>query len=113
VISLLAKRLETPFLPFFTLPLVYDPEITTCHYEGLLQEYAMLCYGFPNKGPSCTMWAWVKYHANPHSFKQDTQHIVFLISKQDVPYRTRDDTYCPGVSTPNIWSVADSSNHIL
>jgi hypothetical protein len=27
---------------------VYGPEITTCYYKGLLQEYAMLCYGFPH-----------------------------------------------------------------
>jgi hypothetical protein len=32
-----------------TLPLVYDPEITTCYYIGLLQEYVMFCYGFLNK----------------------------------------------------------------
>jgi hypothetical protein len=30
---------------------VYDPEITTCHYKSLLQEYVMLYYGFPSKGP--------------------------------------------------------------
>jgi hypothetical protein len=32
-----------------TLPWVYGPEITTCYYKGLLQEYVMLCYDFPNK----------------------------------------------------------------
>jgi hypothetical protein len=47
--------------------------------------------------------------AHPHSTEQDTQHIVFLISKQVVPYRTCGGTCCHGVSTPNIWSIADSS----
>jgi hypothetical protein len=32
-----------------TLPLAYGPEITTCYYKGLLQEYVKLCYGFLNK----------------------------------------------------------------
>jgi hypothetical protein len=31
--------------------LVYGPEITTCHYKGLLQQYVMLCYGFLTNGP--------------------------------------------------------------
>jgi hypothetical protein len=29
------------------LPLVYGPEITACHYKGLLQEIFKICYGFP------------------------------------------------------------------
>jgi hypothetical protein len=62
--------------------------------------------------PSCTMWAWAKYHVNSHSSEQDTQPLVFLISKQTIPYGTRDSTCCPGVSTHRIWSLADSSNHI-
>jgi hypothetical protein len=49
VISSLAKRLQRPHFAILTLPLVYGPEITTCHYKGLLQEYVMLCYGFLNK----------------------------------------------------------------
>jgi hypothetical protein len=36
VILSLAKRLENLFLSFFTHPLVYDPEITTSRYKGLL-----------------------------------------------------------------------------
>jgi hypothetical protein len=74
--------------------------------------------------PSCTMWfrQFTKYVTNtdhkvwcyPHSTKHDTQPIVFLISKQAVPYQTRGSTCCPGVSTPKIRSLADSSmtNHI-
>jgi hypothetical protein len=58
---------------------------------------------------SCTMWAWAKSQANPHSSKQDTQIIVFLISKQAAPYRTRGGTCCPRVSTPKIRCLAYSS----
>jgi hypothetical protein len=49
VISLPVGDYRTSFLPFFTLPLVYGPEITTCCYKGLLHEYVMLCYGFLDK----------------------------------------------------------------
>jgi hypothetical protein len=59
--------------------------------------------------PSCTMWAWVKSQANLHPSEQDTQPIVFLISKQASPYQTRGGTCCLGVSTPKIWSLADLS----
>jgi hypothetical protein len=60
-------------------------------------------------GPSCTMWAWVNHHAISHSSEQDTQPIVFLISKQAAPYRTCGGTCCPRVYTPKIRSLADSS----
>jgi hypothetical protein len=104
--------------------MVYDPEITTYCYKGLLQEYVMFCYGFPNKGPACSAkvsptkaplapyGSQVKNHAIPHSPEQDTQSIIFLISKQAILYQTRGDTFCPGVSTPKIRSLEDSSNHI-
>jgi hypothetical protein len=49
VISSLAERLENLLFPFFILSLVYGPYITTCRYKGLLQEYIMLCYDYPNK----------------------------------------------------------------
>jgi hypothetical protein len=52
VISSLAKRLLKPPFAILTLPLVYGPEIITCYYKGLLQEYIMLCYGFLNKWSS-------------------------------------------------------------
>jgi hypothetical protein len=70
--------------------------------------------------PSCTMWFSqltkydhkVRWH--PHSTEHDTQPISYLISKQVIPYQTRDSTCCPGVSTPKIRSLADSNmtNHI-
>jgi hypothetical protein len=47
-------------------------------------------------------------------FRQDIFTRAFLISQQAVPYRTRGGTCCPGMSTPNIQSLADLSmtNHI-
>jgi hypothetical protein len=69
--------------------------------------------------PSCIMWfrqvakydegQVTKYDTIPHSTEHDTQPIAYLISKQVVPYRTHGGTCCPGVSTPQIWSLADSS----
>jgi hypothetical protein len=69
--------------------------------------------------PSCTMWLrqFTKYvtktdhrvWCHPHSTEHDTQPIVFLTSKQVIPYRTRGGTCYPAVSTPKIWSLADSS----
>jgi hypothetical protein len=64
---------------------------------------------------SCFAMVWhftkyvTKYDVIPHSTEQDTLPIVFLISKQVVPYRTRGGTCCPGVSTPRIWLLVDSS----
>jgi hypothetical protein len=65
--------------------------------------------------PSCTMWfrQVTKYDhkvwCHPHSTEHDTQPIAYLIIKQAVSYWTRGGTCCPGVSTPKIWSLADSS----
>jgi hypothetical protein len=42
-------------------------------------------------------------------FQQDKLTRAFLVSQQAVPYRTRGGTCCPGVSTPKIRSLADSS----
>jgi hypothetical protein len=114
-----------------TLPLVYDPYITTCYYKDLLQEYVMLWYSFPNKRPymQCLgfphkrpllhlvvqtvhkVWWKIghKVWCHPHSTEHHTQPIAYLISKQAVPYRTRGGTCCPGVSTPMIWHLADLS----
>jgi hypothetical protein len=44
-----------------------------------------------------------------HSTEHDTQPITYLISKQAVPYRTHGGTCCPGGSTPETRSLADSS----
>jgi hypothetical protein len=41
--------------------------------------------------------------------QQDKLTRAFLISQQDVPYQTHGGTCCPGVSTPMIRSLADSS----
>jgi hypothetical protein len=92
----------------------------------------MPCYGFPHKvaplavlrfptqsEPFCTM-SFRQFTKNvtktghtdrshPHSTEHDTQPIAYLISKQAIPYRTRGGTCCPGVSTPKIQSLADSS----
>jgi hypothetical protein len=54
-----------------------------------------------------------KYGAMPHPTKQDTLPIVFLISRQDIPYRIRGGTCCPRGSTHNIRSLADSSTTCL
>jgi hypothetical protein len=74
--------------------------------------------------PCCTMWfrQFTKYIAkydhkvwcHPHSTEHDAQPIAYLIRKQVIPYRTCGGTCCPGVSTPKIRSLADSSmtNHI-
>jgi hypothetical protein len=55
-----------------------------------------------------------KEGSHPHSTEHNTQPTTYLISKQAVPYRTCGGSCCPGGSTPNIRSLADSSmtNHI-
>jgi hypothetical protein len=80
---------------------------------------------FPaQNGPFCTTWFMQftknvtktdhKEWCHPHSTEHDTQSTTYLISKQVVPYRTHGGTCCPGVSTPKIQSLPDSSmtNHI-
>jgi hypothetical protein len=66
-------------------------------------------------GPSCTVWAEASNYANSHSSEQGTLPTTSLISKQAISYRTHGGTYCPGVSTHKIQSLADSSmtNHKL
>jgi hypothetical protein len=44
-----------------------------------------------------------------HSTEQGTFPTISLISKQSVPYQTRGDTFCLGVSTPETQSLVDSS----
>jgi hypothetical protein len=50
-----------------------------------------------------------KVWCHSHSTEHDSQPIAFLISKQAVPYQTRGDTCCPGVSTSKTRSLVDSS----
>jgi hypothetical protein len=118
--------IKTSFLSFFTLSLVYGPEITTCRYKGLPRELIMLCYGFlMTQVPACSVKvsSWLKpllhlvdqitFCIFPHTTEQDSQPTTSLISRQVIPYQTHGDTCCPGVSTPKTWSLADSSmtNH--
>jgi hypothetical protein len=65
--------------------------------------------------PSSTMWFSQftktdhKVWCHPHLTEHDTQPIAYLISKQAVPHHTCGRTCCPGVSTPKVRSIADSS----
>jgi hypothetical protein len=69
--------------------------------------------------PSCTMWFRQftknvtkinhKVWCHPHSTEHDTQLIAYLSSKQAVLYQTHGGICCPGVSTPKIRSLTDSS----
>jgi hypothetical protein len=101
---------------------VYGPEIITCRYKGLLQELVMVCYSFPMTWvPTCSakVSSWLKpllhlvdqitFCVFSHTTEQDSQPTASLISKQAISYQTHDDTCCPGVSTPKIRSLADSS----
>jgi hypothetical protein len=57
---------------------------------------------FPPRRPLLHHVGWTNHHASSHSSEQGTQHIVLLISRQAIPYRTRDGTCCPGLPTPKI-----------
>jgi hypothetical protein len=47
--------IENLLFTILILPLMYDPEITTCRYKGLLQELVMFCYSFPvTRVPACS-----------------------------------------------------------
>jgi hypothetical protein len=81
--------------------------------------HRLQCYGFLHKRPllhhlvqTVHKVSWKIGHKvcwHPLSTEHYTQPIAYLISKQVVPYRTRGSTCCPGVSTPKIWSLVDSS----
>jgi hypothetical protein len=122
VIPSLIEWLENLLFVILTLPLVYGPKITTWRYKGLPQELVMLCYGFPvTQVPACSakVSSWLKpllhivdqitFCVFPHTAEQDSQPTASPISKQVVPYRTHGGTCYPGVSTPKIRSLADSS----
>jgi hypothetical protein len=84
---------------------------TTGVYLALLRlpPQALLVAKVSPIGPFYTMWAWVKSQVISHSSEQDTQLIVFLISKQAIPYRIHCGTCCSGVSAPKIQFIVDSS----
>jgi hypothetical protein len=92
----------------------------SCFATGYWQMAPLVVLRFPaQSGPFCTMWfrqftqnvtkTGHKDWSHPHSTEHDTWPIAHLISKQSVPYRTCGGTCCPGVSTPKIRSLADSS----
>jgi hypothetical protein len=72
----------------------------------------MICYRLLTKRPTCSAkvspiqallapcGSQAKHCAIPHSTEQATLPIVFLISKQAVPYQTCGSTSCSGVYTP-------------
>jgi hypothetical protein len=88
----------------------------------------MLCYGFPwPRVPACSakVFSYLKpllhymdqitFRVFPHTTEQDSQPTTTLISNQVIPYQTRGGTCYPGMSTPKIRSLGDSSmtNHII
>jgi hypothetical protein len=124
VISPLAKRLEKPpFRHSYTSFTVWPRD----HYMPLQRSTTGACHALlriPKQTvpacsakvsrtnvPSCTLWfrRFTKYDAIPHSTERDTQPIAFPISRQVVPYQTHGGICCPGVSTPKIQSLTDSS----
>jgi hypothetical protein len=87
----------------------------------------MIWYGFPwPQVPTCSakvssslepllhLVDQIMFCVSPHTTEEDSQPTTALIRKQTIPYRTCGGTYCPGVSTPKTWSLADLSmtNHI-
>jgi hypothetical protein len=82
----------------------------------------MLCYGFPvTQVPACSVkdssWLEPLLHlvdqitscVFPYTSEQYSQPTASLISKQVISYQTCSGTCCPGVSTSNTRSLADSS----
>jgi hypothetical protein len=130
VISSLAKQLEKPlFCHSYTSFGVWPRD----HYMPL-QRFTMGCMPglaklvrstiallrFPGvvcgtTAPHALCEPWRVTTPISHSSEQGTLPIASLISEQDIPYRTRGGTCCPGVSTPQTRSLADSSmtNHKL
>jgi hypothetical protein len=116
VISSLAKRLEKPHfchtLHFLCCMTQRSLHVVTKVYYMSMSRSAKVS---STKGPSCTMWVRrfrkyvTEYDANTHSTEQGTLPIVYLISKQVIPYQTCGGTCCPRMSTPKIRSLEDSS----
>jgi hypothetical protein len=97
----------------------------SCFVTVSRQMAPLVVLRFPtHSDPFCTVWFSQftqnvtktdhKDRSHPPSTEHDTQPIAYLISKQVIPYRTRDNTCCLGVSTPMTQSLADLSmtNHI-
>jgi hypothetical protein len=99
-----------------------------------LRSYVLLCHRFPLIGydriPSYPFRSWYDFPIlgtteYPHThlapcglvgiaipvwlIQQDKLTRAFLISQQAIPYWTHGGTCCSGVSTPKIWSLANSS----
>jgi hypothetical protein len=99
--------------------MVYVPEITTCHYKGLI-------WFLLTSGPVCSakvssyiepllhLVDHIMFYVFPHTTEQDSQLTSILISKQAIAYQTLGGTCCPRVPTPKISILADLSmtNHI-
>jgi hypothetical protein len=114
-----------PFLHFFWCITQRSPHVVTKVYYMSMSWVAtdsqtngprLQCKGFLHKCPLLHHVVQVIHKvfsqsmmSFPHSTKQDTQHIAFLISKQSSPYQTCGGTSCPRVSTSKIRSLAYSS----
>jgi hypothetical protein len=73
-----------------------------------LLRFPHIGYNRIPSSPSYTLRPYRYSHTSPaHPIRQLTR--AFLISQQAIPYRTRGGTCYPGVSTPKIRSIADSS----
>jgi hypothetical protein len=119
VISSLAKRLWIPHFchdytssgvwPRDDYMLLQRSTIGLCHaLLRFLKQTVLACSTKVSctNVPSCTMWfrRFTKYVTkydhkvwfHPHSIEHGTQPIVFLISKQVIPYWTHGGTCCPG-----------------
>jgi hypothetical protein len=125
VISSLHERIEN-FL--FTILYTSFGVWSRDHYTSLQRFTTGVCHALlwflltlgpacsakfsPDLGPLLRLEGQITSCVFPYTTEQDSQSISPLISKQVVSYQTHGGTYCPGVSTPKIWSLADSSNHI-
>jgi hypothetical protein len=118
VISTLSERLENlPFVILYTSFSVWPRD----HYMSLQRSTIGVCHAllqfptkaplvvlrFPNKVPSCNIWIPGEILCQSPLTRARHTSIVFLISRQVILYMTRDDSYCPVVSTPKIRSLAD------
>jgi hypothetical protein len=78
---------------------------TTCNWPGVIAHLELLIIESKISFSFCLVGIAIPVLL----FQQDKLTRAFLISQQAIPYRTRGGTCCPGVSTPKIRSLADSS----